>query len=55
MEKYGVETEKPEPKEKTAQKDSTQCPDCGENLEDSNQTGQQKCPVHGTKPFEKSR
>ena len=53
MEKYGVETEQPEKKEKTAQDKKKKCPTCNSKLEDAEKTGQSKCPVHGTEPFEK--
>ena len=52
MDKYGVDTD---PKEdgKTAEADRDTCPLCGAELEDLEQTGQKKCPDHGTAPFER--
>jgi ribosomal protein L37AE/L43A len=51
MEKFGVVTE-PD-KEKTASDEKKKCPDCGKKLEDKDNTGVDKCPKDGTKPFEK--
>lgn len=52
MEKYGVEQED---REKVAKdkKGKDTCPECDTPLEDQTKTGVAKCPVHGTKPFEK--
>ena len=50
QEKYGVETEKKDPKAKEAS-DKGKCPECGEKLE--KQANVPKCPTHGVKPFEK--
>ncbi len=52
MEKYGVDTEEQKGKDKIAQDDLGNCPLCGEPLESLDQTGQRKCPTHGTEPFE---
>lgn len=52
MDKYGVDTDAPKG-EKTAQDNPPKCPICDNELEDQEKTGQQKCPVHGTAPFEK--
>lgn len=52
MDKYGVDTDASKD-EKTAQDKPEKCPVCGNKLEDPEKTGQRKCPVHGTKPFEK--
>lgn len=50
MEKYGVE----ESEDKIAEvKKPNECPTCGSPLEDTETTGVLKCPLCGTKPFEK--
>jgi len=49
MEKYGVETDT----SKTAEETPLKCPLCNTDLENEEETGQRKCPVHGTEPFEK--
>ena len=50
MDKYGVETEKKDPKVKEAV-DKSKCPECGETLEP--QANIPKCPTHGVRPFER--
>jgi hypothetical protein len=52
MDKYGVDTDVSD-NEKTAQDKPPKCPVCDKELEDPANTGQRKCPVHGTEPFEK--
>jgi DNA-directed RNA polymerase subunit RPC12/RpoP len=49
MEKYGVE----EAEESKKANEGVTCPECGEALRDSEQTGVLICPRCGTKPFEK--
>lgn len=49
MDKYGVDTEKPD---KTAD-EKQKCPDCGKPVD--NETGTTLCPDHGSKPFEKKQ
>ncbi len=53
MEKYGVSEESANEKE-AQQKDNPTCPDCGEALCDSSNTGVLLCPNCGSRPFEKS-
>ena len=50
MEKYGVEVEPEDTKEKVGSTEKT-CPDCGKELD--KKANVPKCPEHGTKPFEK--
>ncbi len=51
MEKYGVVTEEPPKEAEDKSKKDPECPLCKKALEgDANVS---KCPVHGTKPFEK--
>jgi uncharacterized protein with PIN domain len=52
MDKYGVETDTSK-EVKTAEEDASKCPICNTPLENPEETGQKKCPVHGTAPFEK--
>jgi tRNA(Ile2) C34 agmatinyltransferase TiaS len=52
MEKFGVEVDSS--KTKTASDEEKQlCPVCGRELEKSGNNYINKCPVHGTEPFEK--
>ena len=52
MDKYGVDTGS-STEDKTAQEKPKTCPICDSDLEDREETGQKKCPEHGTEPFEK--